>query len=67
MNSKINNNSFATIEYNKDEYNFLFKDIKKIDVLESTLIITNERGNEPKKISLLSIINLSVEYFLDAK
>lgn len=59
LNSKIYNNSFATIEYYKDGYTFSIQGyIKKIDVLESTLIITNERGNESKKISLLSIINL---------
>lgn len=59
LNSKINNNSFTTIEYYKDGYTFSIQGyIKKIDVLESTLIITNERGNESKKISLLSIINL---------
>lgn len=59
LKSKINNNSFATIEYYKDGYTFSIQGyIKKIDLLESTLIITNERGNESKKISLLSIINL---------
>lgn len=59
LNSKIYNNSFSTIEYYKDGYTFSIQGyIKKIDVLESTLIITNERGNESKKISLLSIINL---------
>ncbi|WP_325982391.1 YolD-like family protein [Staphylococcus equorum] len=45
LNSKINNNSFATIEYYKDGYTFSIQGyIKKIDLLESTLIITNERG-----------------------
>lgn len=72
LNSKIYNNSFATIEYYKDGYTFSIQGyIKKIDVLESTLIITNERGNESKKISLLSIINLdkhlSVKSLLNAK
>lgn len=59
LNSKINNNSFATIEYYKDGYTFSIQGyIKKIDLLESALTITNERGNESKKISLLSIIKL---------
>lgn len=59
LNSKIYNNSFATIEYYKDGYTFSIQGyIKKVDTLESTLTITNERGNESKKISLLSIINL---------
>lgn len=59
LNDKVNNKSFTTVEYWKNGYTFSIQGyIKKVDVLESTLTITNERGNEYKKISLLSIVNL---------
>ena len=59
LNMKIHDNSQANVEYYLDGYIYSVKGyIKKIDTIESMLTITNERGNESKKISLLSIINL---------
>lgn len=59
LNMKIEYNAQANVTYWKDRYTFSIQGyIKKIDVIESTLIITNEQGNDSKKISLLSILNL---------
>lgn len=59
LNMKIHENSLANIEYYLDGYMYSISGyIKKVDTIESMLTITNERGNESKKISLLSIINL---------
>lgn len=56
---KIHENSLANVEYYSEGYIYSISGyIKKVDTIESMLTITNERGNESKKISLLSIINL---------
>lgn len=59
LNMKIKYNSKANVEYYSDGYIYSISGlIKKIDVIESLLIITNDKGNETKKIPLTSIINL---------
>lgn len=59
LNNKIHHNSFTSVEYYSDGYMYSISGyIKKVDVLESMLIITNDKGNEVKNIPLLSIINL---------
>lgn len=59
LNMKIHENSLANIEYYSEGYIYSISGyIKKIDVLETTLTITNDKGYDAKKISLLSIINL---------
>lgn len=59
LNDKIQSNAQSTVEYWRNGYTFSIQGyIRKVDVLEGTLTITNERGNESKKIPLASIINL---------
>lgn len=59
LNMKMHDNSQANVEYYSDGYIYSIKGfIKKIDVIESTLTITNDKGYDAKKIPLLSIINL---------
>lgn len=59
LNNKIQNKSSVSVEYYLDGYMYSISGyIKKVDTIESVLIITNDKGNESKKIPLLSIINL---------
>ncbi|MDV3053640.1 MULTISPECIES: YolD-like family protein [Staphylococcus] len=59
LNMKIHYNALANVEYYSDGYMYSIQGyIKKIDVIESMLIITNDKGNEVKEIPLTSIINL---------
>lgn len=59
LNNKIQNKSSVSVEYYLDGYMYSISGyIKKIDTIESVLIITNDKGNESKKIPLLSIVNL---------
>lgn len=59
LNNKIQNKSSVSVEYYLDGYMYSISGyIKKVDTIESVLIITNDKGNESKKIPLLSIVNL---------
>ena len=59
LNMKIEHNAQVNVTYWKNGYTFSIQGyIKKVDILESTLTITNDKGHDAKKISLLSIINL---------
>lgn len=59
LNNKIQNKSSVSVEYYSDGYVYSISGyIKKVDTIESVLIITNEQGNESKKIPLFSIVNL---------
>lgn len=59
LNEKINSKEFTTVEYWKNGYMFSIQGyIKNVDVLESKLTITNERGNEKLDIPLNYIYNL---------
>ena len=59
LNDKINSKALTTVEYWKNGYMFSIQGyIKKVDVLESMLTITNERGNEKLDIPLNYIYNL---------
>lgn len=59
LNEKINTKAFTTVEYWKNGYMFSIQGyIKKVDVLESKLTITNEPGNEKLDIPLNYIYNL---------
>lgn len=52
---KIHNNEMANVEYYKNGYLFSIKGfIKKIDTLNSVLVLTNEDGNE----NLIDIYNV---------
>lgn len=58
LNNKIQNKSSVSVEYYLDGYMYSISGyIKKVEI-ESVLIITNDKGNESKKIPLLSIVNL---------
>lgn len=59
LNNKIQNKSSVSVEYYLDGYMYSISGyIKKVDTIESVLIITNDKGNESKKIPLLSIVKL---------
>lgn len=56
---KIETNSPISIDYYDDGYVYSVKGyVKKVDMMESKLIITNKEGNEVKNILLDSIVNL---------
>ncbi|MCG2355672.1 YolD-like family protein [Staphylococcus epidermidis] len=56
---KIHNNELANIEYYKNGYLFSIKGfIRKIDTLNSVLVLTNEDGNERMNINLIDIYNV---------